>query len=97
MNRQRVAPIMLLPRFSIRFLLVAAIAVAIFALVLRQAAIGQAWALSVSIAVASLVLNFVVFWLLFCLAQVFARLDRRSQPAGDAQMSPLKAQELRDA
>jgi hypothetical protein len=43
------------------------------------------------------VLNFVVFWLLFCLAQVFARLDRRSQPAGDAQMSPLKAQELRDA
>jgi len=65
---------MLLPRFSLRTILVGLTPCAIFSLALGQAVQGEPWAIVVSVAVASLLLLLVFHGLLYLLSAALARL-----------------------
>ena len=63
---------MLIPRFTIRGLLLLTAVCAVFFAVLTAALRGQIWAAAVSIAVAAVVLAFMIYGLLFLWAYVWA-------------------------
>lgn len=63
---------MLIPRFTIRGLLLLTTVCGVFFAVLTAALRGQIWAAAVSIAVAAVALAFIVYGLLFLWAYVWA-------------------------
>ncbi|HZL88085.1 MAG TPA: hypothetical protein VFB96_06880 [Pirellulaceae bacterium] len=71
---------MLIPRFSIRALLVVTALCALFSLVIAGAVRGQPWAIGVTAGIASLGTLLVFHPLAFALARYFARLRRRMTP-----------------
>ena len=81
---------MLIPRFSIRALFVFTTISAGFALILRFAAQGQAWAVGISWAVASLALLFVFLGFSFLVAYWIAEM-RRTMGPGQTASSPFAA------
>jgi hypothetical protein len=70
---------MLIPRFSLRSLLLLITAISVFCLIVAQACRGQAWAIGFSLAVAYLALAFVVYGVLFGLAYLLAALRGRAR------------------
>jgi len=66
---------MLLPRFSLRTLLIATAALGAFFLVLAAAVRGQVWAASITIAVGGVVLAFVLFAVFFAVALVISSVN----------------------
>jgi hypothetical protein len=73
---------MLLPRFSIRTLLMMLTAGAVACLIAGMAYRGKDWALGATIALASLVLAACVHAILFGLIWIFARLTGGQQQSG---------------
>ncbi|MHB0960947.1 MAG: hypothetical protein ACYC0X_33725 [Pirellulaceae bacterium] len=63
---------MLIPRFTLRRLLLLMTASGVFFLIVAQAVDGHAWAIGVSLAGASLLLSFLVYGILFVLAYLLA-------------------------
>ncbi len=72
---------MLIPRFSLRWLLLLTTACAFFFLIMRFAAQGKHWAIGVVAAVTTLMTAFLVYGLLFSLAFLLAQLFRFVRPA----------------
>jgi hypothetical protein len=73
---------MLLPRFSIRTLLMMLTAGAVACLIAGMAYQGKYWALGVTIALASVVVTACVHAILFFMIWVFARLTGGQQQTG---------------
>ena len=76
---------MLIPRFTIRWLLLLMTVSSFFFLVLSFAVGGQAWAIAVSLSVGSLLLAFVCYAVVFGLAALIAAVRGllRPTPRGD--------------
>ena len=72
---------MLIPRFSVRWLMLLTTVCAVFFLVMRYAALGRFWAIGLVATVSTLVLAMVVYGLLFSLAFVLAGLLRMVRPS----------------
>jgi hypothetical protein len=78
---------MLIPRFTIKILLILTAVAAVLALVLREAAVGhQAWAIAVCTLLGSLAAVFLLFILFWSLAwiwdQTFGQAFRNQPPQG---------------
>lgn len=73
---------MLLPRYSIRTVLLLAILVAMVALVAGRAVQGASWAQAVTIALGSLVILWLVFALFYGMVVAFARITSIHSPGG---------------
>ena len=67
---------MLLPRYSLRWILVLLSLSSVFFLVLAVAVRGHAWAIGVSVGIASLFLAFLLYALLFLMAWAFTPVRR---------------------
>lgn len=63
---------MLIPRFTLRWLMLLITVISVFCVIVAQAFRGHAWAMGVSLAVASLLLSFLIYGALFCLAYLLA-------------------------
>ena len=63
---------MLIPRFTLRWLMLLMAVSGVFFLIVAQAVRGQAWAMGVSLAGAGLLLSFLVYGALFGLAYLLA-------------------------
>jgi len=72
---------MLIPRFSVRWLMLLTTVCAVFFLVMRYAALGRFWAIGLVATVSTLVLAMLVYGLLFSLAFVLAGLLRMVRPS----------------
>ena len=72
---------MLIPRFTIRWLLLLMTVSSLFFFVVSLAVRGQAWAIAVSISVGSLLLAFVAYGLVFGLAALVASMRAVVRPA----------------
>jgi len=86
---------MLIPRFSIRFLLILTTLCAAFFAIVTLAAQGSQWATAVSVAIAGIVLalsihagTFGVAWILASFFGVFRRGKSASSPFADAKPPP---------
>lgn len=64
---------MFLPRFSIRTMMVVAIAVALAALLVGMAVDGKSWAIAVTVALGGVVLAFMMYVLFYGMVALFAR------------------------
>jgi hypothetical protein len=71
---------MLIPRFSVRWMLLATTVCAFVFLVARFAVRGDAWAVAIVVAVAALATLFLMFAALFASAMILGRLVRWRQP-----------------
>jgi hypothetical protein len=69
---------MLVPRFTIRWLLLLTTVSAVFFLVVTHAVRGDAWAVAVSLAVANLMVAFLVYGAVFGTAWLVASAPRRA-------------------
>lgn len=65
---------MLIPRFSLRSLLIATAVCAVFSLVIAGAVRGQPWAIGITAAFAALVTVLLLYTLAFALASIVAKL-----------------------
>lgn len=65
---------MLIPRFSLRWLMLALAGASLLAFTARQAVFGQSWALAVMVTVLTLVFMFVVYIVVFSAAWLVATL-----------------------
>ena len=72
---------MLIPRFTLRWLMLLISVISVFCVIVAQAFRGHAWALGISLAVASLVLSFLLYGAFFCLACLLALMRRAQRPA----------------
>lgn len=71
---------MLIPRFSLRALLIATAACAVFSLVIASAVRGQAWAIGVTAGLAGLASMLFFHPLAFAVAAVLSAVRRQSTP-----------------
>jgi antibiotic biosynthesis monooxygenase (ABM) superfamily enzyme len=65
---------MLIPRFTLRWLMLLITVISVFCVIVAQAFRGHAWALGISLAAASLMLAFLTYGVFFCLAASLAAL-----------------------
>jgi hypothetical protein len=74
---------MLIPRFSVRWLLAATAVCSVLAYVVAQAVMGQAWGIAASVACGALLLTFLVYVAVFVVAWGIAFLgaSRRGRQA----------------
>ena len=70
---------MLLPRYTIRTLLIVTFNCAVISVLLRQAILGRAWAIGVSTAIGTAVVLLVAHILLFAVANVFVAMRSASR------------------
>lgn len=76
---------MLIPRYTLRRLLLLMTCISVFCVIVAQAVGGKAWAISVSLAAASLLMCFLVYGVLFGVAYLLASMlgvTRRSANVG---------------
>lgn len=64
---------MLLPRYSLRTILLLAVAVAVLAVVAGEAVTGAVWARAITLAVGAVVLNWMVLASFYAFVAVFSR------------------------
>ena len=84
---------MLIPRFSVRWLMLLTAVCAVFFLVMRYAALGRFWAIGLAATVLTLALAMLVYGLLFVLAFVLAGLLRLVRPTSPS-VSPFATDSL---
>jgi len=78
---RKLYPPMLIPRFTIRWLLLLMTVSSFFFFILSFAVGGQAWAIAVSLSVGSLLLAFLCYAVVFGLAAMIASAQARMRPA----------------
>ena len=84
---------MLIPRFSLRWLLLLTTVCAVFFLIVRMAGQGQHWAVGIVTGVTALALAMLVYGVFFSLAFVLTGLIRRVRP-GSPPSSPFATDSL---
>ncbi len=75
---------MLIPRYTLRRLLLLTTAVSLLCFVVARAIAGKAWAFGLSLAAASLLLCFLVYGALFAVAYVLTAIRQAGRPAARA-------------
>ena len=84
---------MLIPRFSLRWLMLALAGASLLAFAARQAVFGQSWALAAMVTVLTLALMFAVYIVVFSAAWVMAAFVGvvKSDPAPESPFATSKA------